>query len=1004
MKKRYPFMSSVTVMCALATRVLGAEPPPLPAMDPAPVVLAEMAYDEVFFPGAAYDAGVPTPDSVLGFRLGNHAVTHAQIESVIKAIAAASPRVRLVEYGRTHEGRTLYYVVVGTPERVKDLDALRRMNAKLNDPRTAPAAEVDELVKTAPATAWMAYCIHGDEMSGSDAALAVLHHLAAGTGDDVRRLLDNLVVIIDPLMNPDGRDRCISDIQRHRDRQPQVDDQSLSHTGVWPSGRMNHYLFDMNRDWIFCTQPETRGRVAAARDWAPHYFMESHEMGSQDTFLFMPPRDPVNPNYSPRVMAWVNRFALDMAGAFDARGWRYYTGEWNEEWYPGYSSSWAALRGAVENLYEQASIATDGVRRPEGAVESYRESVHKQVVASMANLGSLAEHRAKVLADFVADRREVMSEGGTYAGRTFAIVPGPNRSRLDRFLDLMRVQGFEYSRAAEAFKADATDRLGRRESAREFPVGTILVPNRQPLARLLAAMLEFDPRMTSEFLTVERRELLRFDRSKLYDITGWSLPMLFDVECWTLTGSVPGGAESAGAARDTPGIETPGSSVGFVIDGGDDRAVAAAARLMESAVRVRCADKPISFDGRAFARGSIAVTRKDNPRSLIADLGAAVEGVCRQQGITAFGIRTGLGPGDMPDLGGEHFVLLQQPRVAVLAREPVGAYSYGQAWYTLDHVLGLRASYVDFLYIGSAADLRRYNVIIVPDGPGEQLTEKLPALKPWVESGGTLIAIGSSAAALAKENALGQTRLLDDVLTKPDAYIQSVIREWEGRTQTADADTVYSHTPPVGAAGESPGAVTYPWDGAASSTSVAGGGEKVEDDELKRRDAWRKIFMPQGVVLAARADDRHWLTSGLGEYVPVMFAGSTVLACPPGVSAPLRLGVFNPAPKAALATPEPAGNEADDKGESKPSKPRVGWAIAPPGHELRLRMSGLLWPEAAERLANAAYVTREGIGKGQVILFASDPNFRAATLGTSRVFANAVVLGPGMGASRPITP
>jgi len=1071
-KQPLSIIPSAAALCAASASVFAADPTPPspPGGDPAPVVLAAMAYDEPFFPGANYDAAVPTPDSVLGFRLGDHAVTHAQIEAVIKAIAAKSPRVKLVEYGKTHEGRTLYYVVVSTSERVKDLDKLREINAKLSDPRLAPAAEIDALVKSAPATAWMAYCIHGDEMSGSDASLAVLHHLAAGTGDDVKKLLENLVVIIDPLMNPDGRDRFLSMLAQNRPRQPQVDDQALMHSGFWPSGRMNHYLFDMNRDWIFCTQPETRGRVAAARDWAPHYFMESHEMGSQDTFLFMPPREPVNPNYCPSVMAWVNKFAQRQAAAFDEQGWRYYTGEWNEEWYPGYSSSWAALRGAVENLYEQAGISADGVRRAEGTIVSYRESVHHQLVSSMANLTFLAENREQVLTDFVADRRKVMADDSPYAGRTFAVAPGANKGRFERFADVMRTQGFEMYEAKAAFKADATNRLGLRVKQREFPVGTILIPNRQPLARLLGAMLEFDPRMKGEFLTTERRELLRFGRSKLYDITGWSLPMICDVECCTLADGAPAAAhaepfhlltelEMWGPARSPDGtvpvaksfkpapfLLVPETTVGFVIDGADDRSLATAARLMERGVWVRCADKSFQFDGLDHPRGSIVITRKDNPQLSASRAGwkpmgagadasdlarselcSIIEDTLIRIDVRAVGIKTGLGPGDLPDIGGEHFVLLQPPRVAVLGRDPVGPYSYGQAWYTLDHVLGLRASYVDFQYGVTGADLRRYNVIVIPDGPREQLTDKMPALKSWVEAGGTLIAIGSSAAAIASEKGIGQTRVLDDVLTKPDAYIQAVIREWEGRTQSPDPAAVYAHTPPVQANAEGDDAhpVQYPWDGAAGGSSLSGGGDdKPSDDEIKRRDAWRKIFMPQGALLAARTDDRAWLTGGLGDYVPVMFAGDTVLVSPPGVSAPLRLGVLNPAPQSTnVAVPDPRTEDSrtQDKGDvktpdtsrepspkkdpdAKPRKPKPGWSVAPPGQELRLRMSGLLWPEAAERLANTAYVTREQVGQGQVILFASDPNFRAATLGTARVFSNAVVLGPGMGTSQPIKP
>ena len=975
---------------------------------PVPTPLAGLVYDAPFFPGAIYDPKVSTPDAVLGLPVGSRPATPAQIEAVIQAIADSSPRCRLFEYGRTHEGRSLHYLVIANEANIGRLDALKADLARLADPRTASRADADRLAATLPAVAWMAYSIHGDEMSGCDAALAVAYHLSAGTGRDVTDLLEQLVVIIDPLMNPDGRARFLDMAAQNRTVQPSVDDQSLLHTGFWPYGRMNHYLFDMNRDWIVASQPETRGRIVAIGEWNPHYFMESHEMGSQDTFLFLPPREAINPNIPDNVLKWEDRFGVDQAAAFDARGWRYYNGEWNDNWYPGYSSSWAALRGAVENLYEQASISVDAVRRPEGALHTYRESVHKQLVSTMANLATLAQNRREVLADFVAEKRKCVGPSASIPAQTFAIVPSANAGRLERFLDLMAIEGFEMSTAQRPFSASGIDRLGRTVKDREFPAGTVLIPTRQPLARLLLAMLEFDPRMSPQVLTDERRDLLRFGQSRIYDITAWSLPMLFDVDAVALAEDPPAAAQgraveagsamvkdqdgsaAAAAAAPAPAAE---AAVAFVVDGADDRSVAVAGRLMERGVWVRVADQPFQFEGRAFSRGSLVIARKDNAPVPV-ELVATLEAVCGELRVPFTPVHSGLGPGDLADLGGRHFVLLQLPRIAVVGRAPFSPYGFGEAWYLIDHVLGLRASYVDAEEFGDL-DLRRYNVLVLPAGGADELKGKMESLRAWAAAGGTIVAVGSSAAAFAKEkDGIGTTRLLPDVLGKLDDYRQAVVREWEGRRFTPDPDRIWSHVPPP--------EVVYPW--------LIDADEKPSDEELKRRDAWSDLFMPAGAMLAGRVDDRNWLTGGCGEYVPVMYSGDVVLMSPPDVQAPVRLGVFNQLPGRAGEAPPPAeaaeaksDGKKGDKGEEK-KRPAPGWSLAPPGQELRLRMAGLLWPEAASRLANAAYVTRESIGAGQLILFASDPTFRAGALGTTRIFANAVVLGPGMGASQPIEP
>lgn len=955
-----------------------------------PSPLPGITYDVPFFPGAEYDPAVPSPDSVLGFPVGSKAATPAQIEEVITTLAETSPRVKLSRYATTHEGRGLHYLVIASEANRARLSELQSDYGRLADPRGLKSREGDKLTDTLPALAWMAYSIHGDELSGADAALAVAYHLAASTGEDVANLLDNLVVIIDPLMNPDGRARCLNMVAQNRTHQPSIDDQSLLHSDIWPGGRSNHYFFDMNRDWLWASQPESRGRIKAISAWHPQYFMESHEMWSQDTFLFTPAREPLNPNFPKHSFRWAGKFAEDHAAAFDALGWRYYTGEWLEEWYPGYSSSWAPLRGAVGNLYEQASIVTDAVQREEGILETYRESVHKQLVSTMSNLDTLARNRRAILSDFLAEKRDCVSPDAPHSSVTYALPPTANKARWKRFLDLMQIQGFEAYEAKKPFAASGTDRLGLEVTDQELPAGTLLIPGLQPEARLLATLMEFDPHMTTEFLTEERRELLRFDRTRLYEVTGWSASMLFDLECYALTGKVLKKADAEpmdlGASASETGLVSTETTVGYVIDGADDASVITAGRLMERGVQVRAADKALVFGGQDYSRGSILVTLKDN-QNFNGDLAGVINEVTTEVGITARSLSTGLGAGDLPDLGGEHFVLLHAPRIAVIGETPFSPYSFGTCWYTIDHILGLRAAYLDVAKI-SKMDLRRYNVIVLPSGPPDALKDRMDDLRAWVKAGGTLIAIDGSTAAIAREEGgIGSIRCLPDILAKPEPYVQAIIREWEGQTTVVDPEAVWSHTAPTGDR-----APDIPWLGAGLYA-----GEKPDEDERKRRDEWRRIFMPRGAIVAGRIDDRSWLTAGCSDYLPLIYSAKNVLMVPPTVEAPVRVGFFHPAPGE-----DDAVEVADTDKDNEKEEPTPGWTIAPPGYELRMRMSGLLWPEAAERIANSACVARDEVGDGQVILFASNPLFRASTPGTERLFINAVICGPGMGAYQPV--
>jgi hypothetical protein len=963
-----------------------------------PTELAGLRWTNAFFPGSTYRAAVPTGESLLGYPIGQRASNAAEIEKCLKAWAAAAPdRMRLVEYARTYEDRSLHYLIVTAPKNLSRLEQIKSGTAKLEDPRKLSEAEAKQLIETLVPVAWLGYTIHGDETEGSDAALAVLYHLIAAENPDVTKLLEEVVVIIDPLQNPDGRDRFLKMVAENRGTTPNVDDQSLQHTGYAPWGRGNHYLFDLNRDSLFGVHPETRGRMTAVSQWNPVLVVDAHGMGAQDTHLFSPPREPINLHFPASDAQWGRLFARDQAAAFDHHGLVYYHGEWNEGWYPGYTDAWPVFRGAVGILYEQARIAEDGVRRPEGRILSYRESVFHHVIGSMANLKTVQENGKQLLQNFYTIRQHACAADGPYAKRTFAVLPTANRARLDKFIKLSQLHGFEMFQATnELTVATATDQLGSELKDRKIPAGTILIPNRQPLGHLVAAALEFDTRIPAKALEDERQEILRNGGSRIYDTTAWNLTMMFGLEALTLPIELPGAAQTYKAANQMASgvagqVEPP---LAYAIDGTDDLSVTAAARLMERGLQVRAAEKAFEFDGQKFARGSVVITKLDN-RSFAGDWRATVDATARELGLRAVDIRSGLGEGDLPDLGGGHLKRLEPPRIALLSRGGSSPLALGELWFFLDHELGVRHARIN---IEGEPDLSRYNVIVVPERFGGPLPGSWTnRLKDWVRAGGTLIAMGNSAAQFADEKAgLSKVRVLPEVLNKLDEYELAVFREWLSRDgELPAADAVWSHRALPG--------LKYPWQ------SIDGA--HAEEKELKKRDAWLNLFMPQGALVAARVDSKHWLTFGCEEPLPVLAVRNPVLMAAEGVEVPVRLGYLTKVEArdaGASKTEAPSKSSSSDKLEAdkkeKKEPPRVGWSALPPGTEMHLRMSGLLWPEATHRLANSAYLTREHVGRGQIILFATRPTFRAATLGPARLMLNAMIYGPGCGAAQPIRP
>ncbi len=920
----------------------------------------EHAYTAEFFPGADHDPALPTPDAFLGQRHGTRLAHHDEVLSAFRAWAEASERMTLETFGHTHEGRELVLAVLTSPANHARLGEIRAGLARLADPRGLGEAEAERLLEGSPAVAWLGYSIHGDELSGTDASMAVAHHLVASRSPEVAALLDELVILVDPCLNPDGRERMIGMVEQSAGYVPNLDHASM-HRGRWPYGRGNHYLFDMNRDWMAGTQPETRARWRVGLDWHPHLFVDAHEMGSLDTFLFYPQAEPLNPEFTEGHVAWQSRFADDAARAFDARGWSYYTREWADGWGPFYSDAWGSLIGAVGILYEQARTAGFQLRRASGEVLSYREAVHHQAVASLANLETLRANRREVLRDHLAARRANVAEDTPGNDEWFAVRHEGNPTRMTALLRVLAGQGIEYGVLTEE-RALVGARGARGGAAEELPLpaGTLVARARQPERRLLRAYFGLDPRMPASVLKEEREELERRGDSKMYDATAWSLAQAFDLDAWW--GTMPG---FEGSARDVttapgeggpawmtsrPAVEAGGVGLAEVyawaVDGRDDASVRFAARAMELGLAVHAADRAFEVGELDLARGSLVVRRGEH-EGTAEEVEARVERAAREAGATALRLATGRAPGEGPDLGGGHFHLLTRPRIAVVSNSPVSTASYGHLWHHLDVVLGVPFTILDAQEF-SGADLRRYNVLLLPPGDLDGILERHEEeLEGWVRGGGTLIAAGSSASALTRGRlGLSGVSLRRDALEELEVFARAVERERAARAVEIDEALV--------------------WDGAPQDADAPQPeGDEAEDAEeaapIEERDAWMRRFMPSGVHLLAEADPEHWLTGGCGERLPVLFGGSRVLLSREPVETPVRL---RPAPE--------------------------------------LRLGGLLWPEARERLADSAYLTREGRGAGQLVLFADLPVFRGYQLGTARLLSNALVLGPGLGASAPV--
>ena len=922
-----------------------------------PTSFSKDLYKENILDGS-YNDDIDHPNKFLDFKIGERVATPEQISEAILSWANQSNRMIVKEYAKSHEGRPLYALFISSPSNLAKLDEIKKNVNLLADGENTNANKARALINDLPAIAWMAYSIHGNETSGADAALASIYHFIASNDEETIDMLDNMLIIIDPLMNPDGRARFAKSLEQYRGTAPNYDDQSLIHTGDWPYGRTNHYFFDLNRDWIYVTQPETRGRVKLINEWKPQILVDAHEMGPQDTFMTGPPREPINKNIDRDLIKWGNVFAQDQGNAFDERNWRFYTGEWHEDLYPGYSF-YVQFRGTLGILYEQSRMAEDGVKRPEGTIQSYKESVHHQYVSTMVNLKTLKENSKAMYRDFWEGRKYNVSKDSKFANQTFVILPTENVGRLKTLIEKLQFQNIElYKNNKPILVKNVLKQSGDIDDNFSIPVGSLIIPNRQAEAPIIAAMLEFDAEIDESVLVKEKQANLRDGSSIMYDTTAFNLTMMYGLPSITVPENITNNL-SPWEFNQT-NYEIDKDALMWSVDGKDDRSVAFAARLMELGVEVRIINKATSLSGHELSRGSVVVLGMDNP--LMTDLHILVEKIARNLELSVVSIESGFGPEELPDWGGEHFNLLERPKVAILSHEGFNSYDVGVSWWSIDHHLGIRHSQINKSIV-NYADLRRYNTIIIPSG-GSLTKNNKTILTDWVKQGGTLIAHNGSVRALTSEEGVGNVKQIQNSFDKSNNFNIDLQREIYALSDEIDYESVLGNKVNT--------EISYPWE-----TSK----KKLSQKELEDRDKWQSLFMPSGSFVGARTDQKHWLTFGSTELLPVLYSNYPVLMTDKNSQAAVRIG------------------EIIDSPENNEVKV-LNWSTIPAGKDINIRMSGLVWPEAAQRIANSAYVTRERLGSGQIILFSGEPNFRGSTLGTNRLWLNAVVYGAGLGTSK----
>ncbi|WP_161602467.1 M14 metallopeptidase family protein [Tautonia marina] len=692
--------------------------------------------------GIEADPEIPTLEDVVGHPWGAEISSHSDAIRYLEALVEAAPdRAKLERYGQSYEGRDLVSLVITSAETMERLDEARTENLKLADPRMIAPDEMDALIDRAPAVVWLAYAVHGDETSSTDAALLTAYTLLADQRPETKQWLENLIVIIDPLQNPDGRERFLASYRSARGVFPQASAVASERIQPWPGGRFNHYLFDMNRDWYLHSQIETRAKVAAYLDWQPQVYVDAHEMGADSTYYFDPSSDPLNPQITPRQADWVARIGRRQAELFDRFGFAYTTREIFDAFYPGYGSTWPMMHGGLGILWEQAGVRGLLVDRDDETTLHYHDAVRHHYVSGLATIEAASNGRADLLRTFTEGRAEAIDRGRSGEAPEVFLLPGATPNRAASLARVLQANGIEVHRLTEPVEVDP----GAGGFPQLAPSGSYYVPAAQPAGRLAETLLADRQEMDEDFIARQLDRKAHRLGDEIYDVTAWSLPLTFGIEALSGRTAQEPVAEPIDADGSPPAgtVEGPDRPiVGYLVPTEDETALDALSEWLQQGFRVHAVDQPFVIDGQSFHAGTLLLRTAENPDHLH----DAVRQAAERHHLTITGIDSSF-VDEGAGLGGPNVTWVKPPQVLLAVDRPVSPF-VGHTWYLFDQVWKYPTTRVAASSLANAIDRDDFNVIILPDGnygPSSGFDADTAArLKRWVTDGGTLILVNGA--------------------------------------------------------------------------------------------------------------------------------------------------------------------------------------------------------------------------------------------------------------------
>jgi hypothetical protein len=668
-----------------------------------------------------------SPAEFLGYPLGTQFTQHSEIIRYTEYLAAAAPfSVQLQRYGSTYQGRPLVLATFGTEANMSRIEDIRKSNLRrtgLLDGQPDPQQ---------PAIVWLSYNVHGNESVSSEAVLQVMYDLANPENERVQQWLANTIVLVDPCVNPDGRERYVQWYKQVAGRFPDVSPWAREHNEPWPGGRPNHYLFDLNRDWAWQTQQESRQRIALYNLWMPHLHADFHEMGVESPYYFSPAAKPLHEDITP----WQREFQYIIGDNnrkyFDANNWLYFTRENFDIFYPSYGDSWPTFNGAIAMTYEQGGSGRAGlaIKREQGDTLTLSDRIAHHYAASLATIEAVAERSGRVVAEFQKyyDRAR-QNPAGEY--KTYVFKTEGNAGKIESLIRYLDRQEIRYGWVNKATAGQGFNFANGQKGRVNISQGDLGISMYQPKSTLVKVL--FEPSTVLE-------------DSVTYDITSWALPYAYGLEAVALrdriTLSANRPAPAAVAARI---VEKPYAYVARWSGLNDLQFLTG---LLASDIKVRYAEKPFETDGQVFQPGTLIITRSGNEK-----LGDRLDEIIQRHAVATnvalFPVSTGFVTSGA-DFGSGSVRFIKAPKVAVVAGPGISSLAFGEVWHFFEQQIHYPVTVLETSYVANVP-LAEFDVLIMPSGNYSRIfdAQALERINTWLRGGGKLIALESAAGFLA---------------------------------------------------------------------------------------------------------------------------------------------------------------------------------------------------------------------------------------------------------------